>query len=102
MVANRRGRADMKNELQLFLGEATERFCTWLFGVLDKLKETKNARRKADDETEKKEVDEDAELESYTDEESEEEKPPEKPAETKKGEDQEKEKSVEKEEKSSK
>ena len=37
----------MKNELQLFLGEATERFCTWLFGVLDKLKETKNARRKA-------------------------------------------------------
>lgn len=102
MVANRRGRADMKNELQLFLGEATERFCTWLFGVLDKLKETKNARRKADDETEKKQVDEDAELESYTDEESEEEKPPEKPAETKKGENQEKEKSVEKEEKSSK
>merc|ERR1712174_74581 len=77
MVANRRGRADMKNELQLFLGDATERFCTWLFGVLDKLKETKNARRKGDEETE---------LESYTDEESEEEKAPEKPDEEKKDE----------------
>ena len=41
MVANRRGRQDMKKELELFLGEATDRFCSWLFGVLDKLKDAK-------------------------------------------------------------
>ena len=44
MVANRRGRDDMKKELELFLGEATERFCTWLFGVLDELKYAKKGR----------------------------------------------------------
>ena len=44
MVANRRGRQDMKKELELFLGDATDRFCTWLFGVLDRLKDAKKGR----------------------------------------------------------
>ena len=35
----------MKNELKLFLGDATERFCSWLFGVLDKLKEAKKVAK---------------------------------------------------------
>jgi len=45
MVANRRGRQDMKKELELFLGEATDKFCSWLFGVLDKLKDAKKTAK---------------------------------------------------------
>lgn len=45
MVANRRGRQDMKKELELFLGDATDRFCSWLFGVLDKLKDAKKTAK---------------------------------------------------------
>merc|ERR1712168_1123679 len=56
MVANRRGRQDMKKELELFLGDATDRFCSWLFGVLDKLKDAKktakDGKRTSESETE--------------------------------------------------
>lgn len=67
MVANRRGRQDMKKELELFLGDATDRFCTWLFGVLDRLKDAKKGR----DLTDKKKSDkvEDKELDDFSEEE---------------------------------
>lgn len=83
MVANRRGRDDMKKELELFLGEATERFCTWLFGVLDKLKDAKKGRgdkNESEDDREKASSSrkngkppQNAELDSYSEEEQEQE-----------------------------
>ncbi|CAG5083304.1 Oidioi.mRNA.OKI2018_I69.PAR.g10341.t1.cds [Oikopleura dioica] len=70
MVANRRGRADMKKELELFLGDATDRFCTWLFGVLDRLKDAKKGRELMD--KKKSEKLEDKELDDFSEDEEEE------------------------------
>lgn len=70
MVANRRGRQDMKKELELFLGEATDRFCSWLFGVLDKLKDAKkNTKDKKQSDNEQDAPKGDHTLDDYDDEE---------------------------------
>jgi hypothetical protein len=39
MVANRRSREQMEDDLQLFLGSNTEEFTGWLHQVLQKLQE---------------------------------------------------------------
>lgn len=39
MVANKRTRAQMEDDLQLFLGDNTELFVNWLHQVLKKLQE---------------------------------------------------------------
>lgn len=70
MVANRRGRQDMKKELELFLGDATDRFCSWLFDVLDKIKDAKKtAQEKRPSESEKSEPDGKENLDDYDEEE---------------------------------
>ncbi|XP_023947372.2 zinc finger CCCH domain-containing protein 14 [Bicyclus anynana] len=54
MVANKRTRAQMEDDLQLFLGDNTELFVNWLHQVLKKLQEvTVTAPLKADVEKEK-------------------------------------------------
>jgi hypothetical protein len=74
MVANRRGRQDMKKELELFLGEATDRFCSWLFGVLDKLKDakknTKDKRQSDNEQGETRQTGAEQTLDDYDEEET--------------------------------
>jgi len=65
MVANRRGRQDMKKELELFLGDATDRFCSWLFGVLDKLKDAKKTAKDGKRSESESETPKDKKLDDY-------------------------------------